>query len=129
MTRTMPGMPCWSRPSTTMNSLPSAKPWACAHASRSRLTWIDRAGQVICRHSHCTRMFHACQLADHRARKNRSQMTAQETAQQTAPVAAPARAAQMEAANAFEAYGAAQPAHRVVAGAGLGAGPGATAPG
>src|SRR6218665_332930 len=41
MTRTTPGMPCWSRPSTTMNSLPSAKPWACAHASRNRLTWID----------------------------------------------------------------------------------------
>src|SRR6218665_502240 len=43
--------------------------------------------------------------SSHQTRKNRSQMTAQETA----PMAAPARAAQMEAANAFEAYGAAQP--------------------
>src|SRR6218665_959514 len=51
MTRTMPGMPCWSKPSTTMNSLPSAKPWACAHASRNRLIWIDRAGPPLSKES------------------------------------------------------------------------------
>src|SRR6218665_3653115 len=51
MTRTMPGMPCWSKPSTTMNSLPSAKPWACAHASRNRLFWIDRAGPPLSKES------------------------------------------------------------------------------